>query len=59
MWQAFWALLGAVVTVAACYSTGALIVDWSRVKLQRPERFPLAFVLGASVCISRFSRFSR
>lgn len=49
MWQAFWALLGAAVTVAACYATGALIVDWAHAPLKRPERFPLAFVLGASV----------
>lgn len=49
MWQALWALLGAVVTVAACYAAGALMVDWARVPLKRVERFPLAFVLGASV----------
>jgi hypothetical protein len=49
MWQAFWALLGAALTVAACYATGALIVDWTKAPLKRPERFPLAFVLGASV----------
>ncbi len=49
MWQAFWALLGAAVTVAACYATGALIVDWAGAPLKRPERFPLSFVLGASV----------
>ena len=49
MWQAIWALLGAAVTVAACYSTGALAVDYLSAKLSRPERFPLAFVLGASL----------
>ncbi|MGA3204212.1 MAG: glycosyltransferase family 39 protein [Bryobacteraceae bacterium] len=49
MWQAFWALLGAAVTVAACYATGALVVDWAKAPLKRPERFPLAFVVGASV----------
>jgi hypothetical protein len=49
MWQAFWALLGAAVTVAACYAAGALLVDWARAPLKRTERFPLAFVLGASV----------
>ncbi len=49
MWQAFWALLGAAATVAACYATGALMVDWTKAPLKRPERFPLSFVLGASV----------
>jgi hypothetical protein len=49
MWQAIWALLGAAVTVAGCYAAGALLVDWARAPLQRPERFPLSFVLGASV----------
>jgi hypothetical protein len=49
MWQAFWALLGAAVVVAACYATGALMVDWAGAPLKRPERFPLAFVLGASL----------
>lgn len=49
MWQAFWALLGAAVTVAACYATGALIIDSLNAPLKRPERFPLAFLLGASV----------
>jgi hypothetical protein len=49
MWQAFWALLGAAATVAACYATGALVVNWARAPLTRPERFPLSFVLGASV----------
>ncbi|MGA3187215.1 MAG: glycosyltransferase family 39 protein [Bryobacteraceae bacterium] len=49
MGQAFWALLGAALTVAACYAAGALIVDWAGAKLTRPERFPLSFVVGASV----------
>jgi hypothetical protein len=49
MWQAFWALFGASVTVAACYATGALLVDWAKAPLKRIERFPLSFVLGASV----------
>ena len=49
MWQAFWALFGAAATVAACYSAGALLVDWARAPLKRIERFPLSFVLGASV----------
>lgn len=49
MWQALWALLGAVITAAACYAAGALFLDWTRAPLNRAERFPLAFVLGASV----------
>jgi hypothetical protein len=49
MWQAFWALLGAAATVAACYAAGALLVDWTKAPLKRPERFPLSFVLGASL----------
>lgn len=49
MWQAFWVLLGAAVTIAACYATGALMVDYMRAPLLRVERFPLSFVLGASV----------
>lgn len=49
MWQAFWALLGAAVTVAACYATGALAIDYLEARLKREERFPLAFVLGASL----------
>jgi hypothetical protein len=49
MWQAFWALLGAVVTVAGCTTAGTLIVDYLGARLKRPERFPLSFVLGASV----------
>jgi len=49
MWQALWALVGAAATVAACYAAGALLIDWTRAPLKRPERFPLAFVLGASL----------
>src|ERR1700722_4518257 len=49
MWQAFWALLGAAATVAACYAAGALMVDWAKAPLKKPERFPLSFVLGASI----------
>ncbi len=49
MWQAIWALLGAAATVAACYALGALMVDWAKAPLKRPERFPLSFLLGASV----------
>src|ERR1700722_9976649 len=49
MWQAIWALVGAAATVAGCYVTGALLIDWAKAPLKRPERFPLAFVLGASM----------
>lgn len=49
MWQAFWALLGAAVTVAGCYAAGAVMIDRLNAPLKRPERFPLAFVLGASI----------
>ncbi|HVO99403.1 MAG TPA: glycosyltransferase family 39 protein [Bryobacteraceae bacterium] len=49
MWQAFWALLGAAVTVAGCYATGALAIDYLDARLRREERLPLAFVLGASL----------
>ena len=42
------ALLGAAVTVAACYALGALLIGRLGVRLHRGERFPLAFVLGAA-----------
>ena len=42
------ALLGAALTSAACYACGALLIDRLKVKLRRPERWPLAFVLGAA-----------
>jgi hypothetical protein len=48
MLQAFTALLGAAVTVAACYAVGLFIVRWCGVVLKRQERFPLAFLAGAS-----------
>jgi hypothetical protein len=48
MTQALMALLGAALTLAACYGLGALIVDALGAPLRRAERFPLAFVLGAS-----------
>ena len=48
MIQALAALLGAALTVAACYSAGALLVDGLGVKLRRSERLPLAFLLGAA-----------
>jgi hypothetical protein len=37
-----------LVTVAGCYAAGAMLVRWSRAPLLKPERFPLAFVLGAA-----------
>jgi hypothetical protein len=49
MWQALWALVGAAVTVAGCYAAGTLILDWTKTPLKRAERFPLSFVLGASM----------
>ncbi len=48
MIQALAALFGAALTVAACYSAGALLVDALKVKLRRSERPPLAFILGAA-----------
>ncbi len=48
MIQALAALIGAALTVAACYSAGALLVDGLRLKLRRSERPPLAFLLGAA-----------
>jgi hypothetical protein len=41
------ALFGAAFTVAACYATGALVVAALGIALTRPEKYPLAFVLGA------------
>jgi hypothetical protein len=48
MIQALAALLGAALTVVACYSAGALLVDRLGVHLRRSERLPLAFLLGAA-----------
>ena len=56
MTQALMALLGAALTIAACYGLGALIIDslgdslgdGLGAPLRRAERFPLAFVLGAA-----------
>jgi F5/8 type C domain/Dolichyl-phosphate-mannose-protein mannosyltransferase len=41
-------LLGAVLTVAACYAAGAMLIDRLRISLLRFERLPLAFTLGAA-----------
>ena len=49
MRQAVAALLGAGVTVAACYCAGALMIQRLKVKLGALERASLAFVLGASI----------
>ena len=46
--QALAALLGAALTVAACYATGTVVLQRLGTMLSRPEKFPLAFVLGAS-----------
>jgi hypothetical protein len=48
MMQAVTALLGAVLTVAACYALGTLLLDRLAIVLRRAEQFPLSFVLGAS-----------
>lgn len=48
MLQALAALAGALITVMACYATGALLVDGLGVELTRSERFPLAFLSGAA-----------
>jgi hypothetical protein len=48
MIQALAALFGAALTVAACYSAGALLVDGLGIGLRRSERLPLAFLTGAA-----------
>ena len=48
MFQALAALAGAVVTVAACYAMGALMIRLLRVELQSLERFSLGFLIGAA-----------
>ena len=42
------ALLGAALTVAACYAAGAMLIDRLNLRLFRYERLPLAFTLGAA-----------
>ncbi len=42
-------LAGAAVTAAACYTLGSVLAARTGVRLRRGEKFPLAFVLGASV----------
>ena len=48
MIQALSALLGAALTVAACYACGAILIDRLGIRLRRYERLPLAFTLGAA-----------
>lgn len=43
------ALFSAVFTVAACWGAGTLLIDRIGAKLGRAEKFPLAFLLGASL----------
>ena len=49
MIAAWTALLGAMLTVAACYAIGIRVLAWSRVKVDRMERVPLAFLAGAGM----------
>ena len=42
------ALVGAALTVAACYAAGAMLIDRLGLSLNRYERPPLAFTLGAA-----------
>jgi hypothetical protein len=48
MIQALAALLGAALTVAACYASGILLISRLGLSLSRTERRPLAFILGAA-----------
>lgn len=48
MIQALAALVGAILTVAACYAAGAMLLDRLGIELRRYERVPLAFTLGAA-----------
>ncbi|MDP8990920.1 MAG: glycosyltransferase family 39 protein, partial [Acidobacteriota bacterium] len=47
--RALVALAGAAFTAAACYALGSAIAARVGVRLRRSEKFPLSFVLGASV----------
>jgi hypothetical protein len=47
--EALAALFSAAFTVAACWGAGMLVVERTGAKLARAERFPLAFIVGASV----------
>jgi F5/8 type C domain/Dolichyl-phosphate-mannose-protein mannosyltransferase len=48
MIQALAALLGAALTVAACYASGVLLLGRLGLTLKRAEQLPLAFILGAA-----------
>ena len=48
MMQALAALLGAALTVAACYATGVLLLARLGLTLKRTEQPPLAFLLGSA-----------
>ncbi|MDP9112753.1 MAG: hypothetical protein M3O20_03625, partial [Acidobacteriota bacterium] len=47
--KALAALMGAVFTAAACYGVGSVIAARVGVGLRRMEKFPLSFILGASL----------
>ena len=46
--QAWAALGGAALTIAACWAAGSLLIAWCGVKLSRVESVPLTFLTGAS-----------
>lgn len=48
MLQALSALLGAGMTIAACYAAGAMLMDRLGLRLRRLERLALGFTLGAA-----------
>ena len=48
MLSALMALIGAALTVAACYAAGLLLAERLGAPLRQSEKFPLAFVLGAA-----------
>lgn len=48
MLQSVSALVGAGMTVAACYAAGAILIDRLGLSLRRYERLPLAFTLGGA-----------
>ncbi len=47
--DAWAALFGAIFTVAACWGAGIIVIERIGAKLSRAEKFPLAFILGASL----------
>src|SRR5690242_5112711 len=46
--QAIMPLLGAAMTIAVCYSAGALLMARLKIALRRAEKLPLAIILGAA-----------